>query len=1579
MELRRPVIRVAAALLLAAAALTVIPAVTGARAADANLIVNGSFEDPSVWQTSAVTEYAAGATDMPGWTVGGNGVDLVGETYWNAEDGDQSLDLSGTAPGSVTQAVTTTPGANYTLTWYMAGNTNCGQAIKTMDVSWDGTVVDSPSFDDSGDSGTSMGWVELQLNVTAASASSTLEFADATPDGSQCGSTLDNVSLVPATIASPVFTEENPALVGLQGSPYSAVFFAAGVPDYSLAGAPSWLSITPYGAVTGTPPAGTGSFTYTVSASNADGSAQAGPFTVNVQTAALISGKVVDGGIAASPVNGAPVQACVTGTSECTQATTAADGTYQVNAPVGASVSVTAFPVPGSGDVTTSTAPMTVPAAGITGVTISLDGVAPISGGLEINGSDAPTVYWANPSTATVTGCPDGEATVSVIGDDTATGQFTSDVVVLTETPEGSGNYSGTIPPQEPVHGPVQVQSSLICPPQSALSPNEGPAAGGTTVILTGSGFTGATGVSFGTAPATSFTVLSDDGIEAVAPPGAGTVPVSVQVGGASVLVDQYTYQAIQSISPASGPAAGGTWVVISGTGLDSATTVEFAGVDAEFYQLSDTEIEALSPAGTGTQDITVTTAFGGTTPATAADEFTYGASTTAAESTAARPHAAAVLTAVRRQLVLPATSSGSASASTARSAISTDAVTSTATSSLKVLNFIYEYGPGLLTGAEDINKIIKNILPPNPNCSDVEGAIKAQLNIAVGPIAEALADATLPELETLEVEAGLAGGPVGIAISVVVFSLTPLLWHYFWSQIAEVYVDAAVKAYYGECPDSDYEEPPPPLPFPPPPPGNTPPSHGFTPNTFIDPSGTVLDTNGNPVSGATVTILRADTAAGPFTPLSAASPGIEPNVNPETTGDDGVFHWDVFSGWYEIQASAPGCTDQDNPDNSTVTAGPYPVPPPQVGLTLTLACPDEAAPAVPAVTSLSESTGPSGGGTAVTVLGSGFTPASTVTFGGTAAKSVTYLSPQALTVVSPSGSGLVDVVVGTAGGHSATSAADQFYYGSSPTVTGLSPAAGPAAGGTTVTIAGTGFTRATAVGFGSQPASSFTVVSDTEIKAAAPPETAGSVDVEVVTPAGDSAQSAADQYTYAAEGTAPAITSTGSATLTAGTAGSFTVTTSGAPAAAVTESGTLPSGVTFTDNGDGTATLAGTSAAGTGGTYPLTITASNGTAPDATQSFTLTVDEAPAITSQASATLIGGVGDSVTVTTTGFPVPVLAESGSLPAGVTFTGNGNGTATITATANAASVTTFRITASNGVSPAATQTFTLTVTAQKSAMVLLRASRKSAVSGEPIILAAVSSKAPAAGFAIDIIDLTTGTVIASCATGHLCLATVANGAGTHNYQASIATPAGTGTQASSTPVSVTWVPAAVTLRASRTTAVNAQPVLLSAHANEAVAGTGYAIDIVDTTTNGIVASCTHGSSCSIWVQHRPGSSSYKAIIATLGGHNVQASSPVVTVTWLPSTIRLQPSNLRPALGSEVMLTATANEDVGYTPWAIIITDLTTGTVIADCRVGNRCFARVSHISGRHTYQAVIAGAKGADVQARSAAETVTWSA
>jgi IPT/TIG domain len=82
------------------------------------------------------------------------------------------------------------------------------------------------------------------------------------------------------------------------------------------------------------------------------------------------------------------------------------------------------------------------------------------------------------------------------------------------------------------------------------------------------------------------------------------------------------------------------------------------------------------------------------------------------------------------------------------------------------------------------------------------------------------------------------------------------------------------------------------------------------------------------------------------------------------------------------------------------------------------------------------------------------------------------------------------------------------------PQVTSVSPASGAAAGGDTVTITGSGFTRATAVEFGGVSAE-MSVDSDAEITATSPPGT-GTVDITVVTPAGASAAGASDQFSYA-------------------------------------------------------------------------------------------------------------------------------------------------------------------------------------------------------------------------------------------------------------------------------------------------------------------------------------------------------------------------------------------------------------------------------------------------------------------------------
>ena len=147
-----------------------------------------------------------------------------------------------------------------------------------------------------------------------------------------------------------------------------------------------------------------------------------------------------------------------------------------------------------------------------------------------------------------------------------------------------------------------------------------------------------------------------------------------------------------------------------------------------------------------------------------------------------------------------------------------------------------------------------------------------------------------------------------------------------------------------------------------------------------------------------------------------------------------------------------------------------------------------------------------------------------------------------------------------------------------------------------------------------------------------------------------------------------------------------------------MTHSGTLPAGVSFNNNGNGTATFSGTPTAASGGTYPITFTAKN-TAGTTTQSFVLTVDAAPAITSAASAHGHRRLPPSASPSRPpAARLPTLSESGALPAGPQLLDNGNGTATISGTPRVngkGGVYKLTITATNSYGTA-TQSFSLTV-------------------------------------------------------------------------------------------------------------------------------------------------------------------------------------------------------------------------------------------------------------------------------------------
>jgi hypothetical protein len=177
--------------------------------------------------------------------------------------------------------------------------------------------------------------------------------------------------------------------------------------------------------------------------------------------------------------------------------------------------------------------------------------------------------------------------------------------------------------------------------------------------------------------------------------------------------------------------------------------------------------------------------------------------------------------------------------------------------------------------------------------------------------------------------------------------------------------------------------------------------------------------------------------------------------------------------------------------------------------------CIQRAAAVKPKVTLVSPNHGPASGGNHVTLTGTGFPGASSVHFGAKSA-SFTVLDASHIDAKVPSGLAVVDVTVSTSAGTSTKVAADHYTYPTPrPTVGKLSPTKGTHAGGTKVTITGTGFIPGATVHFGKKAGNKVTVVSTTKITVRTPKHAKGKVDVTVTTSGGTSAKHKSDHYTF--------------------------------------------------------------------------------------------------------------------------------------------------------------------------------------------------------------------------------------------------------------------------------------------------------------------------------------------------------------------------------------------------------------------------------------------------------------------------------
>jgi len=254
-----------------------------------------------------------------------------------------------------------------------------------------------------------------------------------------------------------------------------------------------------------------------------------------------------------------------------------------------------------------------------------------------------------------------------------------------------------------------------------------------------------------------------------------------------------------------------------------------------------------------------------------------------------------------------------------------------------------------------------------------------------------------------------------------------------------------------------------------------------------------------------------------------------------------------------------------------------------------------------PTVSSVQPNSGIPAGGAMITIRGSGFTGVTSVRFGNTASPSFTVVDSTTIKAVSPARSlGLVNIFVVTPGGTSASGSPSFFNYVTGPTavpsITLTSPNAGTTAGGTTVTMKGTGFLTTSAVRFGpSTPAASFSVINDTTLEITTPPFAAALVNVFVTNHIGISVSSSSSYYAFKViTGPAPTVSAVSPSHGPAAGGTAVTITGTGFTGTTLVRFGTTS--VPFTVVNATTITV--TSPAHAAGLVNVFVTSQNGTSP---------------------------------------------------------------------------------------------------------------------------------------------------------------------------------------------------------------------------------------------------------------------------------------------------------------------------------------------------------------------------------------------
>src|SRR5262249_27845068 len=147
-------------------------------------------------------------------------------------------------------------------------------------------------------------------------------------------------------------------------------------------------------------------------------------------------------------------------------------------------------------------------------------------------------------------------------------------------------------------------QAGVSAPTLTSVAPVSGLASGGTSILLTGTGFVPGATVTVGGVPATAVTVGAGGlTVTATTPantPGAKTIVVTNPDTGSATLNNAFTYVALPTVGgvlPSTGPVSGGTNITVSGTGFQAGATATLCSQPLVIGSLTATTITTTTPA----------------------------------------------------------------------------------------------------------------------------------------------------------------------------------------------------------------------------------------------------------------------------------------------------------------------------------------------------------------------------------------------------------------------------------------------------------------------------------------------------------------------------------------------------------------------------------------------------------------------------------------------------------------------------------------------------------------------------------------------------------------------------------------------------------------------------------------------------------------------------------------------------------------------------------------------------------------------------------------------------------------------